>query len=220
MKKRCSTCGQQYPPSFITCTCGICGGLIENEDITSDMLKKNYKYKVQWEEWQKKLHAAPPRPLREEDWLLICADFNGCAFCSTPGELEKVLAVPTYLGGKLYTYNVIPACSSCADSYRRKVIANPVKALYNMPGIPSEQIKYILQYLDSLLLKYSLEVFDYTEDSVEIIVTVTEDTSILPFDGVYARRKMDTKPLFVQYYNKVVPIIKMEEVRGITWRLL
>ena len=220
MKKRCSTCGQQYPPSFITCTCGICGGLIENEDITSDTLRHNYKYKVMWEEWQKKINTAPPCPLKEEDWLITCAEFNSCALCGSDGELEKLLVVPTYLGGKLYTYNVIPACSECAKMYRNKTIANPIKTLFNLVGIPKSNIRKVFQYLDSILLHTVLELFDYENDSIEVIVTVTEDTSIKPFDGIYARRKFDSKNLFVQYYNKVVPIIKMKEVEGITWRIL
>ena len=62
------------------------------------------------------------------------------------------------------------------------------------------------------------EQFNFEEDSIEIIVKVTEDTSTTPFSGIFARRIFDEPQTRVD--NRKTMFTKREETYGVTWRLL
>lgn len=220
MSKTCSTCGQTYPDEFLTCTCRFCGGIIE--ETTPELYSLSaalYQYELQWQEWQKLYNAATPRPLRENDWFLLCGHFNQCCICGGPIE-EQLLVVPPYLGGKLYTYNVLPACEICAARVRQSQAFNPIKSLYTISGSNKTIVNVALRYLYAKMIGKEVDQFNFDEDTIELIVTCPEQTSIKPFTGIYAARQF--KPVRRQVYRKSTIYISntREEIDGITWRLL
>lgn len=217
MKLKCSTCGRIYPEQFQTNTCRICGGLLENASMLPTLPYFNYKRSEAWYEWRNKVFSAPPRFLTEAAWLKACATFNGCALCGTETIEEKLLVIPPYLKGKLYTYNVIPACSYCAKTIRFRQRLNPLKPFYKV--VSKDRLEKIFTYLESQLYDEPLETFDFEHDSIEIIVKVTEDTSNTNFDGIYARR-LFKKPQLHIVKDVRYEIPEMESHDGITWRLL
>ena len=222
MRRRCSTCGIAYPDIWEASTCRNCGGLIEHDTVApKSTAQKAIELEKRWHDWRNKMFSAPPRPLKEEDWLQMCSVFNGCAICGSESIDEKLLVVPTYLGGKLYTYNVIPACSFCTDRIRQSQLSNPLKPFYTLKGIDAAKVSKIFNYLESLMLNAVFEEFNWEEDSVEIIVTVTEDTSCLPFNGVHAKRLYEEpKRITVEAKPKAIPVIYDAESYGVTWRLI
>ena len=64
------------------------------------------------------------------------------------------------------------------------------------------------------------EELDFEHDNVEIICKVVEDTSIKPFDGIYAKRLFEYPNKIRTYDNFPIKGISAEENLGITWRLL
>lgn len=216
----CSYCGQNYPNSYQTCTCRVCGGLIEEHE-------PNYQatclYRIDeiWHDWRDKMLSAPPQPMRESDWYEICAHYNSCAICGVGNIDEKRLLVPVNLGGKYYNYNVFPVCSNCNEEithYYRQ--ANPFRQLIRMEAMTLEKLDHLLSYLEVKMLGAVFEEFDFEHDNVEIICKVVEDTSIKPFNGIYARRLFEYPNKIRTYDNFPIKSISAEENLGITWRLL
>ena len=172
-----------------------------------------------WAEWKRKYDAMPPRPLRDKNWIEACSFFNSCALCG--GDIdEKLLVIPPYLGGKLYTYNVLPACTVCAKRIRASQSVNPLKSFYTIKGSLKQRVDSALRYLEADMLGVALEFFDYENDSIEIIVKCTEDTSLLPFNGIYARRIYSDVGLTVDVKQDRYIADDINSVYGISWRLL
>lgn len=222
MHFRCSSCGQSYPPDFSTSTCRICGGEIERAELSKN-IREDAVYEERWHEWRHMMLSAPPRPLKEDDWINVCGVFNGCAICGCETIEEKLLVVPTHLQGKLYTYNVIPACYKCAKRYRQSVTNNPIKSLYTLKGHELDRIDKIINYLEADMLGAVYEEFDFEHDSLEIIVKVTEDTSIRPFDGIVAKRifSAPARPIIARGLQfEGAEYATQEAAYGVTWRLL
>ena len=217
MPKTCTTCGQRYPDEYITCTCRFCGGLIEQEILNLD--PKVYEYEIQWHEWRKKYKAAPPRPLRDDDWYYTCGYFNHCAICGSSID-EKLLVIPPRLGGKLYTYNVLPSCEACAKRIRQSQLLNPIKSFYTISGSNKQFVDLGFRYLEAQMKQVNFENFNFDEDELEIIITCPEDTSALPFSGIYAKRVFTEPQRQVMRHQFIYTADKKEEVEGITWRLL
>lgn len=206
-----------YPYSFPTCTCRICGGTIGTYDESLHIAE--YDYELQWEEWKNKYNAAPPRPLKDEHWLKMCGFFNSCAICGSDIN-EKLLVIPPYLGGKLYSYNVLPACSTCAKRIRQSQLLNPIKSFYTVSGSIKSRVDIAFRYLEAEMLNVSLEFFNFEEDSIEIVVKCSEDTSILPFNGIYARRVFKPTNIIVNKKQDIMLADNIDNIYGITWRLL
>ena len=221
MAKICSKCGQHYPDGFLTCTCRLCGGTIERwrSEITG-LCQKDYVYEELWQEWRKKYNAAPPRPLREDDWYNACAFFNKCSICGAPDINEELLVIPPFLGGKRYVHNVVPACSTCAKRIRQSQSLNPIKSFYTIDGSDKKSVDLLFRYLDGVMLGVVLEFFNYEEDSLEITVVCTETTSVKPFKGIYAKRVFEEPPLTVLRKDHVYETVALEETTGVTWRLV
>ena len=182
--------------------------------------QKVYHYDELWQEWQKKYAAAPPKVLTEDDWVDACAYFNKCSICGVGNIEEKLLVVPTYLGGKLYIYNVVPACEVCATRVRRSQRINPIKSFYSIAGADTKLVDELFRYLDMRMLNCALEKFNFEEDSLQITVVCTEDTSVLPFNGVHARRVFGMPKIEVLKYDTKYETARREETTGVTWRLV
>lgn len=217
MLQACSTCGISYPSTFNTCTCRVCGGLIENADKVPKLSYTRYLYDEIWYKWREKYLSAPPRPLTEQEWLKTCSTFNGCALCGLESIDERLLVIPTRLKGKLYTYNTIPTCSRCAKLIRDSQTGNPLLPFYK--NYEYNIIQRMLAYLESNMLSCIFEEFDFEADSIEIICTIKEDTSVLPFNGIYARKVFGNKPLSISKTKSSIFTGK-EEAMGVSWRLL
>ena len=172
-----------------------------------------------WIEWKQKYDTVPPRPLRDEHWFKMCGFFNACALCGSDID-EKLLVIPPYLGGKLYTYNVLPSCSVCAKRIRTSQTVNPLKSFYSISGVDKHRVDTAFKYLEADMLNVALEFFDYENDSIEIIVTCTEDTSIKPFNGIYARRLFKDIKQSVDVKQDIYISDNIDSVYGISWRLL
>lgn len=215
MTQTCTLCGRHYPDNFDTCTCRFCGGLIE--PVYSTYLNHSrYAYDQMWKEWQAKYAAAPPIVLSYDAWLQSCAFFNNCAICGGNIE-ESLLVVPPYLGGKRYIYNVLPSCEICAKRIRQSQQNNPIRSFYTIKGSIKANVDLAFKYLEAQMLQCTLEFFNYDEDSLEIVITCTEDTSTKPFNGIYAKRLFkEDNHIFVPKYISD----RIEEVTGVTWRLL
>ena len=172
-----------------------------------------------WQAWKKKYDTAPPRPLRDDDWYLACGYFNHCVVCGGCIE-EKLLVVPPRLGGKLYTYNVVPVCETCAKRVRQSQLQNPIKSFYTIEGANKQFVDLMFRYLDGQMRQVELEDFNFNEDELEIVVTCPEDTSVKPFTGIYAKRVFEEPQR--QVMRKLHPYIsdRREEVEGVTWQLL
>ena len=214
---KCSTCGRIYPSQFQTNTCRLCGGLLENAEASPGLSYQMYTVGKEWHEWRRKVFSAPPRFLSEPEWLRACAHFNGCAICGIETIDEKLLVVPPHLKGKLYTYNVVPACSYCAEKIRHSQVLNPLRPFYKY--LSKDQLKDIFSYLESKMYDAPLEYFDFEEDKIEIVVKVVEDTSDKPFDGIFARRMFEEPKLHICSREELT-IYTAEENNGISWRLL
>lgn len=172
-----------------------------------------------WKEWQSKYNAATPRLLHDDDWYRICGYFNHCVICS--GDIdEKLLVVPPRLGGKLYTYNVVPACEMCAKRIRQSQTHNPIKSFYTISGSNKQIVDLAFRYLEADMKQAPFNNFDFDEDTLEIIITCSEDTSIKPFNGIYARRVFKEPSLQVQSNANTYIANRIEEIEGITWRLI
>lgn len=221
MSKICSKCGQRYPDNFNTCTCRLCGGTIER--YRDDLVKLHYKdylYEEQWHEWQEKYAAAPHEVLTEDAWYDTCAFFNSCSICGAPDIDEKLLVVPPYLGGKLYTHNVVPACRVCAKRIRQSQAINPVKSFYTIDGSDKHLVDTLFKYLEAVMFGTHLEFFNYEEDSIEITFICTEATSITPFTGIYAKRTFDPIKLQILPRATKYDVTRPQETVGVTWRLV
>lgn len=220
MRIACSECGKEYPEEFSSCTCRICGGLIEHQEYSDSYhVYMRYKRTQQWYAWRNKVLSAPPRPLTEADWLISCAHFGGCALCGNETIEEKLLVIPTIQGGKLYTYNVVPTCSECAKKVRTTQSSNPLKAFYKH-AISSTRVDKLLSYLESVI-DGDVEQFDFDADSIEIVVKVVEDTSGKPFDGVFVRKLYDDKPpLRILCSDSKREAMLERNKDGFLWRLL
>lgn len=221
MAMYCSTCGQSYPDSYNTCTCRLCGGLIESDPALRPLSPKVYDLDTMWYDWKHKMLAAPPHPLTEADWDKTCAHFNGCALCGAEDIDEKMLFIPTFCGGRLYSYNVIPMCSFCADRVRKSQLTNPLKTYFKLKNVSERRVIGIMNYLEAIMLGKVFEEFDFEHDTIKIVVKVVEDTSNKPFKGVFARRLWDKNaPLEVEHSIRMPSVASTDEVAGITWRLL
>ena len=157
--------------------------------------------------------------MRDEDWYKTCAYFNGCSICGGPID-EKLLVIPPILGGKLYTYNVLPACETCAKKVRQSQRLNPLKSFYTIQGSYADKVNKAFKYLESVMLQVTLEDFNFEEDSLEIIVTCPEQTSVKPFTGIYAVRRFTEVPIQILKKDTVYEANTQKEFTGITWRLL
>lgn len=220
MRTRCSTCGQAYPEAWGLSTCRICGGLIERDCVAGSIRVKEYMYDEFWYEWREKMLSTPPRFLTEDDWIDTCAEFNGCALCGFPDVEEKLLVVPTYAGGKLYTFNVIPTCRECALKVRTSQSINPLKTFFTIKDFKPELVEKVFSYLESVMLHEKLEDFDFDQDSLNIIVTITEDTSVKPFNGIWVRKIFKApKRLNLPLKHTLDPVWP-EEVEGVSWKLI
>lgn len=180
-----------------------------------------YKIDKMWSDWHSKVLSAPPQPMREEDWYEICAHYNSCAICSANNIDDKRLLVPVSLGGKYYNYNVFPVCAECNEQlshYYRQV--NPFRQLMRMQGMTLQKLDHLLSCLEIKMLNAVFEEFDFEHDNVEIICKVVEDTSIKPFNGVYAKRVFNYPKGIRTYDNFPIKYVSAEENIGITWRLL
>ena len=216
MSKACSTCGHTFPDGFFTCTCRYCGGVIE--EYHNDLSWREYGYFEEWQRWQELYKAAPPRPLRDDDWYIACGYFNHCAICGGTID-EKLLVVPPFLGGRLYRHNVIPACETCAKRVRQSQSTNPIKSLYSITGANKDLVDNALRYLEAMMRDVELIKFDYDADELEIVVTCPETTSCKSFTGVYAKRIFkDPKQTVDMWSDKKFD--KPEEYEGVTWRLI
>lgn len=215
--RRCNTCGKQYPESFLTSTCRLCGGQIDYGKET--LLPEDFLLEQEWYAWRESMLSAPPRPLNTKAWIRACAEFNGCAICGFETISEKLLVVPPLYGGRLYTYNVLPACRSCYKAITRAQKINPLAPIQKLEN--KDTVNHIFNYLRAMMIGDDLEHFDYDHDSIEIIVTVSETTSTKPFDGIYAHR-IDEAPKHLQLDIKPpsVRFEKTEDSDGVTWRLL
>lgn len=220
MRLACSECGKEYPEEFSSCTCRICGGLLEKQTYEDSFhVYTRYRRAQQWYAWRNKVLSAPPRPLTEADWLMSCVHFGGCALCGNETIEEKLLVIPTVQGGKLYTYNVVPACSVCAKKIRSSQISNPLKAFYTH-AISSTRVDKLLEYLESII-DGDLEQFDFDEDSIEIVVKVVEDTSDRPFDGIFVRKiYTDKPPLRILCRDSHREAMRERSTDGFIWKLL
>ena len=180
---------------------------------------KLYEYERLWHEWLELYKAAPPQPLREDNWYLICGFLNHCSICGGPIE-EKLLVIPPVLGGKLYTFNVLPACEVCARRVRQSQGLNPVKSLYTITGSNHNLVDMGLGYLRSIMLGKKPMKFNYDEDALEIIVTCPETTSIKAFSGIYATRVFKPGTVKVLKKESTFEANRLEEYDNVTWRLL
>jgi len=219
MSKICGKCGQRYPDNFQTCTCRYCGDVIERSyEGIYNLSRREYEYEEMWQEWQKKYNAAAPQFLTESAWEDICAIFNRCCICNMANIEEKLLVVPPRQGGKLYTYNVVPACEVCAKRVRQSQSINPIKSFYTIAGSDKQSVDMAFRYLDTQMLQAAFELFDFDEDSIEITVVCTEDTSILPFTGIFTRRLFEEDKSGVD--QRILITTRSEETYGVTWRLI
>lgn len=178
-----------------------------------------YEYEILWQEWKKKYDEAPPRPFHDDDWYRMCGYFNHCVVCGGSID-EKLLVIPPRLGGKLYTYNVVPTCEICAKRIRQSRLLNPIKSFYTIDGSNKKLVDLSFRYLEAQMKQVSFEDFNFEEDELEIIITCTEDTSIKPFNGIYAKRVFEEPKRQVSYKEQMYIADKREEVEGITWRLI
>ena len=222
MKLTCSYCGTQYPDVYRSATCRLCG-----HELTDSKAEAHYDYMTWyltqlWYAWRRELDCAAPRILKEEDWWDICSYFNGCAVCGQESIDTKAFLVPPMLGGKMYTYNVYPICDECQSALIKNRTDNPFTDFYRTFG--KDFIGAFYRILGALMAKMydkSLVDIDPDVDTIEIIVRCTENTSIKPFDGVYAARIHEV-PLTprVGRMDQASFLPDREDAAGITWRLL
>lgn len=61
--------------------------------------------------------------------------------------------------------------------------------------------------------------FDFENDTLEITVVCTEDTSADKFTGIYAKRVFDKPKIGIDFRAKLI-LDRPEEYEGVTWRLI
>lgn len=72
--------------------------------------------------WQE-LTKSPFKPMKEAEWLKICAFFDGCAICGHEHIDSREFFLSPKFGGKYAAWNMFPLCGKCAVLARR--IENP-----------------------------------------------------------------------------------------------
>lgn len=144
--RTCKLCGWIYPQSHKGRYCKICGQPFEEiwcvscnqlkpvKDFESlrVVCKKcrrpqlNRSKRAHWQRldelfyaWLEKVRKVPKDypTLTEEQWLVACRHFDGCARCHNKIIDTRGFLISAKLGGRYCDWNVIPLCEKCANTW-------------------------------------------------------------------------------------------------------
>ena len=113
-----------------------------------------------YQDWLKRIIAAPFVPLTEEDWLTACRYFGGCALCDISEIEARGYFVQFDEGGRYTAWNILPLCERCATALKKQV--NPFRRLNtqlngNLPmsrGMSYKKLDRAYEYLQERLNDY------------------------------------------------------------------
>lgn len=126
--------------------------------------EKRYRTKIRavnasdFIEWRNKIRRLSYHTLTENEWVLICQHFSGCAMCDSDNISARSMLVHPKHGGKYCIWNVIPLCEECATELRRQL--NPFEAFEDRisgnkhkhkRGRSRDNLKQILEWLDKMI---------------------------------------------------------------------
>lgn len=224
---RCSTCGQLYNKRWEGVTCKMCSGLIEHDNKLHSRRPIPIYMRDTWNDWLKMVAAAPRSVVTDKDMDMANSYFNGCAFCGAPHVEGRRLFVPATMGGRYYTYNVVPICGTCTGLLDRSKIfqSDPLRFYKEKLGVTPDRLDSIISYLQGRMFELDIGKFNFAEDSITVICKVKSNTSSKPFKGVWARRRFDElpqAPLTPTAENKLIADIGVttEECEEVSWSLL
>jgi hypothetical protein len=90
------------------------------------------------------------KPMSENEWLSVCAYFEGCAICGEEHIETRQFLVPFKDGGRYASWNILPMCEKCSGVAKK--YDNPFRWLhkslgnaYKM-GLTDERKNKILEY--------------------------------------------------------------------------
>lgn len=220
----CTKCYTHYPDAWQSFTCKVCGGAIAPVENSVNVPKYYFEYYANdWNDWLKIIKAAPPHPMNEKELRITESYFNGCAFCGCPDIEGTRLFVPTLLGGKYYTYNVLPICGTCQDRLKGSAaLANPLPRYHRLFKYPKrEQFDKIMAFLYGRLLDAGFTPYQPDNDQITFVCRVSTTSSNTPFNGITARliEEVPNHAKKITKGYKVEPITD-NEMRRIAWRLI
>lgn len=183
------------------------------------MNPSQYQLNVLWAKWQALYDEAAPLVCTQEFWEDAVSYFHGCAICGAIDAEEHLLFIPPIHGGKMFVHNVIPACSRCAKLIRGRQDKNPFYAYFMHRDINVQKVLEAMLYLEDKV--HEIDRFNWDEDELEITFICSEATSVLPFNGIWARRKFEAEwPPDIRVQTKQDLFYDQEEGWGISWRLV
>jgi DNA-directed RNA polymerase subunit RPC12/RpoP len=176
--KKCSGCGWKFSWNDPRLYCKYCGTELEHlakpvvphvdtptrvvsklpqidymKRYRRQIAKVNNEYRV----WLEQI-AAVPQPyamLTEEQWLEVCAVFDGCALCNSSNIETRGFFIQFDEGGRYCAWNVIPLCDKCATAL--KLQPNPFRRMHKelntsldrKRGLSREKVLAVAGYLQS-----------------------------------------------------------------------
>lgn len=170
----CYNCKQLYPTEVFTVhksgrdagylqrECRLCAAKrssrswVEQHDKRLESARKYVaKHKLMAEESLEKWLKATNlvfKPLTEDEWLMACAYFSGCAMCGEPHIETRQYFIPFQLGGKYAAWNIFPMCGKCSTVHKEvknpflwldPVVGRKIRYRYNMN---QERADRLLEY--------------------------------------------------------------------------
>lgn len=108
-----------------------------------------------YEDWVAQLKQIQTHTLTEDEWMLACKHFGGCALCGADSIDTRMYFIRYKEGGKYNACNIIPACDKCANDLKKN--PNPFRTMNQslnesagrFRGQNKQRLKGIVDYLQA-----------------------------------------------------------------------